>query len=121
MKKRIIIAAFVVAAFVAITDWLLSAPSIAVRNVREAETLVLGQDAGNPCTYGISIHGSGHIDGEATLSLMVGGKPYRVQKLRGDINFEWDGDWYAETAEVRYEPAGVRSGKVVLSYQFHKL
>ena len=35
--------------------------------------------------------------------------------------FEWGGDWYAETATVRYEPAGVRSGKVVLHYRFHKL
>jgi hypothetical protein len=92
-----------------------------VRNVREAETLVLGRETGSPYTWAISIRGSGRIDGEATISLLMGeGRPYQTEHLSGTVDFEWSGDWYSETARVRYEPVNVRSGNVVLRYRFRK-
>jgi len=52
--------------------------------------------------------------------LLLHGEPYKVAKLSGKVDFEWGGDWYAETAEIRYEPEDVRSGKVVLYYRFRQ-
>jgi hypothetical protein len=95
-------------------------PNVVVDDARKAEVLILGAKSGNPYTHGVSIRGSGDIDGEATMSLMLNGEPYKVTKLRGRIDFEWGGDWYAETAEIRYEPVKVRSGKVVLHYRFYQ-
>src|SRR4051794_17060235 len=110
MKKLIVTIVLLVAASVALAGWAFSSPSVSVRDVREAESLILGQATGNHHTWGISIRGSGRIDGEATITLLLAGQPYKVEKLSGEVDFEWGGDWYSETAEVRYEPANVRSG-----------
>ena len=104
----------------ALAWWAVSDPSASVRDVREAETLVLGSPTGGSA-YAISIRGSGRLDGEATITLLLGGQPYRVERVTGPVDFRWGGDWYSETAEVRYEPANVRSGKVVLHYSISKL
>ena len=53
--------------------------------------------------------------------MLLGGEPYKVKKLSGKVNFEWGGDWYSETAEIRYEPVKVRSGRLILHYRFHRL
>lgn len=121
MKKgRAAIGVMFVVAVAAI--WLLSArpdsPRVAVSDVRRAETLMLGKETGDPYTHGLTIRGSGEIDGDATIALLFGGQPYKVAKLSGKVHFVWGGDWYSETAEVRYVPGEVRSGKVVLHYRF---
>jgi hypothetical protein len=95
-------------------------PSVSISDVRQCETLVLGTKTGNPYTHGITIRGSGEIDGDATISLLLNGEQYKVAKLNGRIDFAWGGDWYSETAEVRYKPTSVRAGKVVLHYRFHQ-
>jgi hypothetical protein len=125
MKKLLVVGGLVFAASFVLAVWLLCAPylltpSVAVGDVRQVETLVLGEKTGNPYTHGITVRGSGEVDGEATISLLLHDQPYKVAKLRGKVDFEWGGDWYSETAEVRYEPASVRSGKVVLHYRFHQ-
>jgi hypothetical protein len=119
MKRRGAIVGILGAAAVALVWFAISDPSVSVRDVRQPETLVLGVETGHPA-YSISIHGSGRIDGEATITLLLGGQPYRVEKLSGRVDFRWGGDWYSETAEVRYEPADVRSGKVVLHCSISK-
>lgn len=120
MKKRVAIVGVLGAAAIALVWWAISDPAVSVRDVREAETLVLGAETGRPA-YAISVRGSGRIDGEATITLLLGGKPYRVEKLNGPVDFEWGGDWYNDTAEVRYEPTVVHSGKLVLYYSISKL
>jgi hypothetical protein len=124
MKRRLVVGGLLLAPLFTIAVWYLCAhyflsSSAAVSDVRSAEILVLGQKAGSHTTHAIKVCGSGEIDGEATISLLLNGEPYKVAKLRGPVNFEWGGDWYCETAEVRYEPANVRSGKVVLRYKFY--
>jgi hypothetical protein len=93
-------------------------PNVAVKDVCQPETLVIGRATGSPYTHGITIRGSGYIDGEATISLLLHGQPYQSAKLSGNVDFRWGGEWYSETAEIRYEPVNVRSGKVVLHYRF---
>jgi hypothetical protein len=125
MNRLRIPAIVVVAGFLAAGAWFLwvsfiKMPSVSVSDVRQGETLVLGTKTGNPYTHGITIRGSGEIDGDATISLLLNGEQYKVAKLNGRIDFEWGGDWYSETAEVRYEPTNVQAGKVVLHYIFHQ-
>jgi hypothetical protein len=125
MKKLLLAGGLLLAALLAIAVWFLCAPdilmpSVTITDVRQPGSLVLGKETGNAYTHGITIRGSGEIDGEATISLLLNGKPYKVAKLRGKVNFEWGGDWYSETAEIRYQPANVQSGKVVLQYRFYQ-
>ncbi|MFO0964223.1 MAG: hypothetical protein U0793_01365 [Gemmataceae bacterium] len=121
MKTRLLLVAVPVGFLVALAAWALSRPCVAVHDVRRAETLVLGKRTGSPYTHAISIHGSGSIDGDAIISLLLNGRPYKTETLRGAVRFDWGGDWYSETAEVRYEPGEVRSGSITLCYQFHEL
>jgi hypothetical protein len=125
MKKYLIAGGLLAAVALALGVGLLCVeyilPSrVAINDVREAEALELHAKNENGNTNGIYIHGSGEVDGEATISLLLGGEPNRVEKLNGRVDFEWGGDWYSETAEIRYEPANVRSGKVVLHYRFQQ-
>lgn len=120
MKKFVVVIILLAAAVIVIATRATSAPGVSVRDVRHAESLILGQESGNSHPWGIWIEGSGHVDGEATISLLLHGQPYKVERVRGRVEFEWGGDWYAETATVRYEPVNVRSGTVVLRYRFYK-
>jgi hypothetical protein len=61
------------------------------------------------------------IAGNAEISLLVGGKPYQTEKLSGAVTFRWDGDYYADEAEVRYKPTTVTGGSLRLTYQFHDI
>lgn len=119
MKIRTAIICIWGVATVALVWWVASEPSISVRDVRQAETLVLGTKDGRLVSR-ISIQGSGRIDGDATITLLSEGKPYWVKELTGPVDFVWGGDWYDETAEVRYEPGNVRSGELVLRYRIGK-
>ena len=121
MMKRAVLVVLVIGTAVGLVTWWMSGPRVAVGDVRHAETLVLGKGSSAGHTYALSIRGSGQIDGHATISLLLDGKPYKVEKLSGAVDFKWGGEWYADTAEVRYEPDGVRSGDVVLRYNFEKL
>lgn len=42
--------------------------------------------------HGISIKVTGHIEGEAKIILMSGGKPYRTESLTGKVKVRWDGE-----------------------------
>ncbi|HMF16053.1 MAG TPA: hypothetical protein VKE98_02550 [Gemmataceae bacterium] len=123
MKRLLVVGGVLLATLVAIAVWFFAdplLPNVTISDVRRPETLVLGKETGNP-PYGITIRGSGEVDGEATLSLLLNGEAYKVEKLSGTVSFEWGGDWYSETAEIRYEPINVRSGKLIFHYRFHRL
>ena len=125
MKKLLVAGGLLLTALFALGGWFFCAehilmPSVAVRDVLHHETLVLGEKTGSRHTHGITIRGSGEVDGEATVALLLDGQPYKVAPLNGRVAFEWGGDWYSETAEIRYTPTNVRSGKVVLHYRFHQ-
>lgn len=95
--------------------------SISVADVRKAETVIL-ESTGKPGkVHAIGIRGSGEIEGEATVMLMLDGKPYKTETLNGPVRFKWGGDWYSNSAEIRYEPGNVSSGKLVIEYRFSTL
>jgi len=118
MKKLVLLVGLLLAAIIA--AWLLwhFVSMSSVSDARQAKTLVLATGS-NELVHSITIHGSGKIDEDATITLIGNGKPYKVEQLSGDIDFEWSGDWYSTTSEVRYQPVNVRAGEVVLRYRFH--
>lgn len=89
-----------------------------IADVRKEEVIVLRSDPDRGPVHGISIRGRGSLEGEAQISLMLNGAPYKTEKLIGKVNFSWGGDWYSDTAEIRYEPIRVKSGQLVIEYEF---
>ena len=125
MKNPFVVGGLLLAVIIFIALWLLYAqssalPSVSVSDVRQPETIVLDRETGYDNVRWLTVRGAGFLNGEATISLVVDGQPYRVEPLKGEIDFEWGGDWYSETAEIRYEPGEVRSGTVSLHYKFHR-
>jgi len=48
-------------------------------------------------------------------------KPYKTEKLSGKVEFHWGGDWYADTAEIRYNPITVNSSQFKIIYSFKEI
>jgi hypothetical protein len=71
-----------------------------------------------PNIYAIHIRCSGKIDGQAEISLILNGKPYKTEQLNGKVSFSWSGDWYSDSAEIQYKPIKVSSGVLNFSYAF---
>jgi len=94
--------------------------STSISDVRREQLVVLKSGDPKP-VHSINIQGKGHIEGEATISLMLNGKPYKTEKLNGATSFKWAGDWYSDTAEIQYRPTHVSSGELVLEYRFYTL
>ena len=92
--------------------------SVRVTDVRKDEVITLKNTHNQQHVYGIEIRGTGNIDGEATITLMLNSKPYKLEKLKGPVSFHWGGDWYSDTAEIRYVPSRVNTGEIVVEYKF---
>ncbi|TVQ55429.1 MAG: hypothetical protein EA377_03485 [Phycisphaerales bacterium] len=125
MKNPVVVGGLLLAVIIFIALWLLFAqssalPSVSVSDVRQPETIVLEQETGDDSVRWLTVRGSGVLNGEATISWVVDGQPYRVEQLNDEIDFEWGRDWHSRTAEIRYEPGEVRSGTVSLHYKFHR-
>ena len=69
----------------------------------------------------LQIQGTGSIDGSAEIALMLDGKAYRSEQLKGLVSFTWAGDWYSPSAEIHYRPSKVQGGKLELQYRFGTL
>jgi len=92
-----------------------------INNIFDAQTIVLRNVSGKGPVHSISIKVGGHIDGEATIYLMLDGKPYKTEKIENNISIAWGGDWYSDTAEIRYEPNRVKEGELIIKYRFHSI
>jgi len=88
-----------------------------VVDVTRSETIILKKQSGQGHIGSISIKGSGNIDGKADVILMLNGAPYKVAAISGPVEFDWNGDWYSDEAEIRYSPVSVKAGKLTLSYK----
>ena len=89
-----------------------------VADVTKAETITLKKNARQGHISSFAITCSGEIQGTAEISLMENGKAYRTEKLSGPVNFKWGGEWYSDTADIRYEPKSVTGGNLRLEYRF---
>jgi hypothetical protein len=95
--------------------------SLTVSDVHAPQAIVLRKAEGQSAIYRLSLKATGRLDGKATLTLMLNGKLYKIAKASGKVSFGWDGDWYADTAEIRYEPTDVTTGSITLRYSFHDM
>lgn len=82
------------------------------------QIIVLRKTIGQGPVHWINLHAMGQIEGKATLTLILNGKPYKVRQISGNIDFRWSSGWSADKAEIRYDPTGVSTGTVVLRYGF---
>ena len=82
-------------------------------------TLHKKSDQGN--IYSMRIRGSGKLNSEARIVLMLNEKPYKTEQMNGKVNFTWGGDWYSDSMELRYQPLKVNSGIFVIEYYFADL
>ncbi len=95
--------------------------SVKVSDVRKEEVVVLKYQNDSTHVTGINIRVTGKVNGGATISLMLDGKPYKKEELNGGVNIKWGGDWYSDTAELRYIPRKVNSGELLIEYKFSTL
>ena len=116
--KKVIVWTSLAALLVLAASWGLSGPTVRVADVRKAETLLLTRQPNTGSVYGYTLHVTGRIDGRATLSLMTKDSSHEVQAMQGAVDFRWGGEWYADTAEVRYEPRDVADGHLTIRYVF---
>jgi hypothetical protein len=89
-----------------------------VADATKPETVTIHKNPEQNHIYYLTIEGWGDVTGDAEISLIEGGNPYRTEKLSGEFTFRWDTEWYADQAEVRYTPSSVTSGTVWLRYRF---
>jgi hypothetical protein len=88
-------------------------------DVTKPETIVLKKSTGQGAIHSFTVIGSGQIHGDAEITLILNGGPYKTEKLSGKIDFRWGGDWYSDEAEIRYTPTSVTGGGLKLNYEFN--
>jgi hypothetical protein len=82
------------------------------------ETIILKKVSSQGNIHSIEIVGSGYLDGTAEIVLILNEKPYITEKLSGKIDFNWNSDWYSDSATIEYKPSSVKNGKLQLQYKF---
>ena len=92
-----------------------------ISDVSKSETVLLDKQAGQGPIHSITVIGSGRLNGEAEISLILNDGPYKTARLSGAVDFRWGGDWYSDQAEIRYTPISATYGKLKLKYRFNDL
>ena len=92
-----------------------------IKDVQKPEVIMLHKKSYQGGVYALTIICSGYINGNAKLILILNGEPYKTENLSGKIKFQWGGDWYSDSAEIRYEPDSVKEGKLHIKYIFRDL
>jgi hypothetical protein len=92
-----------------------------IKDVTRPEVVILEKEYKQENVHAIAISGKGHISGKATLILILNEKPYKTLNLSGKINFQWNGDWYSDTAEIVYRPLSVDVGQLQITYRFEDI
>ncbi len=92
-----------------------------ISDVARPCVIMLEKRAGQGNVYSVSIRVEGHIEGIAELSLNENGRSYRSERLSGKVDLNLNGDWYTNSAELKYRPVSVRKGVLRITYDFHSL
>jgi hypothetical protein len=95
--------------------------TVDVTDVTMSETIILKKDPGQGIIHSLSVKGEGKIEGNAEISLILNGGPYKTEHLFGAVDFRWGGDWYSDQAEIRYRPMSPTGGSLRLKYKFNDL
>ncbi len=66
----------------------------------------------------LHVEARGKTDGEAEITLLLNGQPYRTERVNGAVKFSWRVGWYSTEAVVRYTPLTAKKGTITLRYDF---
>ena len=89
-----------------------------MEDVTKSETIILRKRPSQGSISGLYVTGDGAIEGKAEVQLFMNGAAYKREEVSGKVSFEWDGDWYADQAEVRYISDTAVDGTITLTYEF---
>ena len=89
-----------------------------ITDLKKSHVLLLHKIPSQKNVYSMGIHCYGKLDGEAELVLMLNGAQYKIERLKGKVNFTWSGDWYSDSMELRYQPGIVSAGQLFIEYTF---
>ncbi len=95
--------------------------NIEIKNIKIKKTLILNRSFSKGNVYGIKIKISGQIEGESKISLILNNKEYKTNRLKNNFSFNWDCDWYLDSAKIIYEPINAKNGKVLIEYEFKEM
>lgn len=95
-----------------------------ILDVSKPQTIVLRKRFYQGSIDMMRVHCSGFLEGKAKIQrILYNGDicegPYNEENLNGKVSFSWGGDWYSDTAEIRYIPDSVTAGKLTLTYSFY--
>jgi hypothetical protein len=128
MRRVLIIATFIaVGAGVAAMIWrplsvFLSPAAIAgIEDASRPIDVTLRAPPELDAVYALDVVAVGRIEGDAEISLVLNGAPYKTRHISGPVLFTWGGDWYGPEAIVRYTPSADTSGSMTLNYRFRSL
>jgi len=90
-----------------------------IKDVTKPEVVILKKEMKQGYIHAITISGKGQISGSAKIILILNGTPYKSEDIFGKVSFNWGGDWYSDTAEIRYDPVSVGEGQLSIKFKFH--
>lgn len=67
--------------------------------------------------YGLSLHISGEIEGEAE----IWGDELGTNRITGKFEVKRNGDYYATNCVIEYRPIDVRAGRILIQHEFRCL
>ena len=90
-----------------------------IKDITNPEVVILKKEIKQGNIHAITISGTGQISGEAKIILILNGASYNSEDISGKVSFNWGGDWYSDTAEIRYDPVSVIDGQLSIKFRFH--
>lgn len=92
--------------------------STALADVSRPQVLVIRAAPGTGEIHSLKVRCHGSVEGDASITLMLDGRPHRSEKVQGRFSFSWSSDWYSREARLDYLPDRVRGGAVTIDYRF---
>jgi len=90
-------------------------------NETEKQQEIILKNNSNKNVYALNVKVNGHIDGEASIYLLLNEKPYKIKHISGDVDATWGGDWFSNKAIIIYKPQNVTNGNLQIYYGFKTL
>jgi len=91
-----------------------------VNDLSKSQKIIL-QSNKSANVYSLTLNVTGNIKGYAEITLMLDGEPYKSEKIKDKVNFNWAGDWYSDKATIIYTTKNATDGKLVFKYKFNTI
>jgi hypothetical protein len=121
---RIVLALIVMGGMAAVVWLYMASPplqNVTLDDLTQPAEVVLKAPEGVTAVVGLQVIGSGQVDGDARIELVLNGRVHETFLIGGPVNIQWYGDWYSPEVHVRYAPAAAKDGSVKLGFRFSSL